>query len=153
MQEKPGAGAVPQEIHYKSQYIIISPGQPALFPITPGPMKIMKEGGGKMFATTPPPILEAAYYPPTTPAQFAFRDGPSAEAFHADLIDCAHNGSRRGDCSPDQHSHLPCTRRSDVPHLIDAMHKVECSSFSVCLTRYSLYTWDFGVYWGWGQGP
>ena len=67
--QKPGAGngVVPQEIHYKSQYIIISPGQPALFPITPGPMKIMKEGGGEMFATTPPPILEAAYYPPTTP--------------------------------------------------------------------------------------
>ena len=65
IEPSPGAGnaLVPQEIHYKSQYIIISPGQPALFPITPGPMMIKE--GGKM--TTPPPILEAAYYPPTTP--------------------------------------------------------------------------------------
>ena len=69
-QHQPGSNnaVVPQEIHYKSQYIIISPGQPALFPVTPGP--IIKDGnlgGGKMFLTTPPPILEAAHYPPTTP--------------------------------------------------------------------------------------
>ena len=67
---QPSSGAanaiVPQEIHYKSQYIIISPGQPALFPVTPGPI-IMEDEGAQAIASTPPPILEAAYYPPTTP--------------------------------------------------------------------------------------
>ena len=68
-QHQPSSGAanavVPQEIHYKSQYIIISPGQPTLFPVTPGPI-IMEDEGAQAIASTPPPILEAAYYPPTT---------------------------------------------------------------------------------------